>query len=79
MGDCLLCGIKLLKVCPKELFTSTKIEWCSIGYEVISKTSNGQNKKVNKVMYKETKPSKLIDYLKLHLLEFIMHNFLAHW
>jgi hypothetical protein len=45
MGDCFLCGIKLLKVYPKELSTSTKIEWCNIGYEVVSKTSNGQDKK----------------------------------
>jgi hypothetical protein len=45
MDDCLLCGIKLLKVYPKELSTSTKIEWHNIGYEVVNKTSNGQDKK----------------------------------
>jgi len=79
MGDYLLCGIKFLNVCLKELSISTKIEWHNINYEVVGKTSNFQDKKVSKVMYNGTKPFELIKYLKPHLSEFIVHNFIAHW
>lgn len=39
----------------------------------------GKPKKAIKIIYCETKPSDFIDYLKLKLPEFIVHNFIASW
>lgn len=54
-------------------------QWWSIGHEVVGKTANGQDKKVGRMMYNDTRPVEFIEYLKLCLLEFVVHNFVAHW
>jgi hypothetical protein len=78
MGDCHSCGIELLKVHQEELCTSKNTQWRSIGHEVVGRTFEGQDKKVSKVMYNDTTPLELIEYLKPHLLEFVVHNFISH-
>ncbi len=74
IGNCPMCGIKLLQVCLEELFTSSKTQWCSISYEVIGKTYNGQDKKINKVMYNNTKPFEFIKYFKSLLSKFVVQK-----
>jgi hypothetical protein len=44
----------------------------------VGKTANGQDKKVGRMMYNDTRPVEFIEYLKLCLLEFVVHNFVAH-
>ncbi len=39
----------------------------------------GKEKKTSKVEYNETPPRDLIQYLKLCLNEFVLHNYIAHW
>jgi hypothetical protein len=60
------------------LYTSKNTQWRNIGYKIIGKTSDGWDKKVNKVMY-NTKPLELIEYFKPRLLKFVVHNFIARW
>jgi hypothetical protein len=46
---------------------------------VIGKTNDGQEKKMSKVQYYETRPSVLIEYLKLKLQDFVIHSFTIKW
>ncbi len=46
---------------------------------MVGRTTNGQNKKVSRMMYNDTRHVELIKYMKLHLLEFVVHNFVACW
>jgi hypothetical protein len=78
MGDYPRCGIQLLKVCPKELVNHKKTQWHNIGHEVVGTTTDGQEKKVSRVMYNDTTPIDLIQYLKPQLTNFVLHNFVAH-
>jgi hypothetical protein len=45
---------------------------------VVGRTFEGQDKKVSRVMYNDTTPFELIEYLKSHLLEFVVQNFIFH-
>jgi hypothetical protein len=42
-------------------------------------TKEGKEKKASKMEYNETPPHALIQYLKLHLKEFVLHNYIARW
>jgi hypothetical protein len=55
------------------------MQWHSIGHEVVGKTIDGRDKKVSRFMYNDTRLLQLIDYLKLHLSNFVVHNFIVHW
>jgi len=46
---------------------------------VVDRIVDGRDKKVNKMMYNDTRLVELIKYLKLHLLKFVVHNFVACW
>jgi hypothetical protein len=39
----------------------------------------GKEKKTSKGEYNETPPHDLIQYLKVCLKEFVLHNYIAHW
>jgi hypothetical protein len=41
MGNCIDCGIELLRVCPLELASEKKIKWKTIGYKVVGTTDEG--------------------------------------
>jgi hypothetical protein len=41
-------------------------------------TTDGREKKINRVIYNDTTPIDLIQYLKPQLLDFVLHNFVAH-
>jgi hypothetical protein len=70
MGDCHKCGLQLLKVYLGELHSNNKMQWCSNGHEVVGMTTNGQDKKIRRVMYNDIRPVQLIDYLKPCLSKF---------
>ncbi len=42
-------------------------------------TEEGKENKASKVKYNETTPRDLIQYLKLCLKEFMLHNYISHW
>jgi len=75
LGDCLNCGIQNLRICPCEVSSDKLVNWKCTGYENISVGEDGKPKKAIKITYCETKPSKLIDYIKPKLSQFIVHNF----
>ncbi len=79
MGDYPIFGIQLFQVYLKELVSHRKTQWCDIGHEVVGTTTNGQEKKISKVMYNDTTPIDLIKDLKPRLLNFVLHNFVACW
>jgi hypothetical protein len=55
------------------------MQWHNIGHEVVVTTTNGREKKVSRVMYNDTTPIDLIQYLKLRLSNFVLHNFVIRW
>jgi hypothetical protein len=79
MSDYPRCGIQLLKVCPEELVNHKKTQWRNIGHKVVGATIDGWEKKVSGVMYNDTTPIDLIQYLKPQLSNFVLHNFIVHW
>jgi hypothetical protein len=54
MGECNMCGIQLLKMCPTKSCTNKKTQWCNIGQQVVGTNVNGQEKKATRVMYNDT-------------------------
>jgi hypothetical protein len=62
---------------PKELISSQLVHWKSIGYEVVGKTNDGRDKEAQKLEYHESHHVALLEYLKPHLKEFILHNYIA--
>jgi hypothetical protein len=46
---------------------------------VVDRIVDGRDKKVNKMMYNDTRLVELIKYLKPHLSKFVVHNFVARW
>jgi hypothetical protein len=54
-------------------------QWCNIGHQVVGKNVNGQEKKVNRVMYNGMTLLVLIEYLKLQLSTFVVLDFIACW
>jgi hypothetical protein len=40
---------------------------------------DGREKKVLRLVYNETPPRELIDYLRPKIKEFVVHNFIAYW
>jgi hypothetical protein len=67
------------KVYLKELVSNKLVQWKSIGYEVLKKTDDGRDKKVQKLEYHESQPKALLDYLKSRLKEFVLHNYVVKW
>ncbi len=55
------------------------VEWKSIGYEVVGKIGDGRDKKAQELEYHESHPIVLLEYLKPHFKEFILHNYIAQW
>ncbi len=78
-GNYLKCGVKNLKICPRELQCDKLINWKSIGYEMVGKIDDGKDKKAQKVEYHETQPQELLQYLTPCLKEFILHNYVYRW
>ncbi len=73
------CGVDIFKVCPKEFQSKKLIVWKSIGYEVVGFIEEGKEKKASKMEYNEIPPHDFIQYLKLCLKEFVLHNYEACW
>jgi hypothetical protein len=46
---------------------------------VVGNNSNGQDKKMSQVQYKDTTPFELITYLKSGLGDFSAHNYGSQW
>ncbi len=76
-GLCSNYGVNNLKICPEELNSNQLAPWKNIGYEVVGKTSDGRDKKAQKLEYHESHPIALLEYMKPHLKEFILHNYIA--
>jgi hypothetical protein len=66
-----------LKICLEEHISNQLVQWNSIGYEVVGKTGDGRDKKAQKLEYHESHPIALLEYLKPHLKELILHNYIA--
>jgi hypothetical protein len=45
----------------------------------VGRVIDGQDKKVGRMTYNDTRPVELIEYLKPCLLEFVVHNFVTCW
>jgi len=71
-------GVDIFKVCPKEFQFEKLISWKSIRYEVVGFTEESKENKASKMEYNETSPHDFIQYLKLRLKEFVLHNYVAH-
>jgi hypothetical protein len=54
LGECEICEIDTLKVCPKGVQFQNLVSWKSIGYEIVGHTKDGKKKKVSKLEYHET-------------------------
>lgn len=78
-GLCSNCGIDNLKICLEELISNQLVQWKSIGYEVLGKTNDKRDKKAQKLEYHESHPIILLEHLKPHPKEFILHNYIAQW
>jgi hypothetical protein len=65
MGECELCGVENLPICPieEEGSSSAIVKWKHFSMEKII-TRSGEDKKKLKLEYKDTVFSELIDYLK---------------
>jgi len=46
---------------------------------MVGRIVDGEDKKVGRMMYNDTRLVELIEYLKPCFLEFVVHNFVAHW
>jgi Trm5-related predicted tRNA methylase len=79
VGECSNYGVETLKFCPSKLISKRLVTWHKISYITVGKTNEVQNKKVSRVEYCETKPRKVIEYLKPKLKNFVVHNFMSKW
>ena len=79
MGNCVDCGLQLLRVCPLELSSEKMVKWKSIGYKTVGTTEEGNPRKASMLEYRETVPRELIEYLKPKLRAFVLHNYIASW
>ncbi len=68
-----------MKVCPTELISNQLVQWKNIKYEVVGKTDDGKDKKPHTLEYHESHHVTLLEYLKPHLKEFILHNYITQW
>jgi hypothetical protein len=41
LGECIQCGVKLLRVCPFEISTKKLMKWKSFGYKVVGTIQEG--------------------------------------
>jgi hypothetical protein len=79
-GNCADCGVTTrLRVCGGELSSEKLISWRCFGQETIGVNSDGRDKKVVKLEYKETTTADFIDFVRPKLSFFVKHNFLATW
>jgi hypothetical protein len=80
LGNCVECSVtRRLRVCGGKLSSEKLISWRCFGQETIGVSSNGRDKKVVKLEYKETTTAELIEFMKPKLTFFVKHNFLATW
>jgi hypothetical protein len=79
LGECVECGVNLLRVCPFEMSSVNLVKWKSIGYKVVGTTEEGNQRKASTLEYRETTPCELIEYLKPRLQAFVLHNYVASW
>jgi hypothetical protein len=78
MGDCLLCGIKTLKVCLIEEIRSTKkVQRRKYAKVVVGEKENGDDRKIIELQYMDTSTFKLLQYLIPRLTYLVTHNFVA--
>ncbi len=68
--------VSTLKIYPFELNSNRLVAWHIINY-VVGKNNDGQNKKVLKVEYCETKLNMLLKYIKSIFQEFFIQKFIA--
>jgi hypothetical protein len=80
LGNCADCGVTtMLQVCSGELNSQKLITWRCFGQEIVGVNSEGKDRKVVKLEYKETTATELIEFMKPKLSFFVKHNFLATW
>jgi hypothetical protein len=79
MGNCIDCGIELLRVCPLELASEKKIKWKTIRYKVVGTTDEGHPRKAATLEYRESVPHEFYDHLKSKMMSFVLYNFVASW
>lgn len=79
LGECLSCGLQLLKICPHEKTSEKLVKWKSIGSEIVGYSEEGLPKKAPCVQHRETKPIELFEYLEPRLKSFVVHNYIATW
>jgi hypothetical protein len=60
LGECVECGVNLLRVCPSEMSSEKLVKWKSIGYKVVGTTEEGNQRKALTLEYQETTPRELI-------------------
>lgn len=78
MGDCLLCGIKTLKVYLIEEIRSTKkVQRRKYAKVVVGEKENGDDRKITQLQYMDTSTFKLLQYLIPRLTYLVTHNFVA--
>ena len=51
LGECLDCGLQLLRICSLEESTDQLVKWKSIGYKVVGTIADGNPKKVVTMEY----------------------------
>jgi Zn ribbon nucleic-acid-binding protein len=77
LGECVECGVNLLRVCPSKMSSEKLVKWKSIGYKVVGTIDKGNQSKASTLEYRETTPHELIQYLKPKLQAFVLHNNVA--
>jgi hypothetical protein len=74
LRECTHCRENTLKICLIELKSTNIVPRKSIGFEVVGQTEDGKEKKALKVLYNESVPKELFQYMKQKLTAFICHN-----
>lgn len=82
LSECEDYGTKQLQICPQELsiLEQVMVKWKCFEYTVadISKETSQPKKRIKEV-FKETIPTKFLNYFKLKVQSFVTHNFVANW
>lgn len=80
-GECDLCGVEMLHICPREMETDLPlmVQWHNFEMVVHGRTRSGKENKVPRMMYQTTRAPVFITYLAEKLRPFIFHNYIAKW
>lgn len=83
LGKCHSCGVKKLQLCPREesahLQPAATLRWKRFQRVDAGNDRSGAPKKRIKLVFLETHPTEMVDYLKKKVTYFVEHNFYARW